>query len=241
MSELTRFYTGRSGERPLGDRFPALRLFNKSSRERLLDIGCHNGALTARVRDYLGATDAWGVDIDSTIMEEARDKGIKATFANLDEAPLPFGDSAFDCVHAGDVLEHVFSPDNILRECHRVLRPGGYVVLTTPNLASWRNRLGLLFGWQPLGSEVSTVIHLGNPFSPVGQPAGHLRVFTPRALVELAQLHGFRLSALHGYAIGGGARAGIAGRSFELIDHAVARFAPRLCDEILARFDKPRT
>jgi methionine biosynthesis protein MetW len=234
-----RFYAGRAGERSIGDRLPALELFDRGSAQRLLDIGCHNGHLTAIIRDHLGATTAWGADIDETAIEGARAAGIEAVVVNFDQEPICFEDSAFDCVHLGDVLEHIFSPDAVLTEAYRLLRPGGYVVITTPNLASWRNRIGLLFGWQPLNSEVSTMRHLGNPFSPDGEPAGHLRVFTFRALQALAEMHGFRLTAVRGYALGGTEAGGLVRAAFGLIDRLADRYCPTLSDELLVRLEKP--
>jgi len=62
---------------------------------------------------------------------------------------LPFRDGALAGVLAGEIIEHVYDPALLLRECRRVLRPGGVLVLTTPNLAAAQDRLRFLVGRAP--------------------------------------------------------------------------------------------
>jgi SAM-dependent methyltransferase len=68
----------------------------------------------------------------------------------LDAAgPLPFRDGCFAGLIMGDLIEHVYDSRRLLRECHRVLCPGGMLVITTPNLAGIQDRLGFLGGRAP--------------------------------------------------------------------------------------------
>jgi SAM-dependent methyltransferase len=63
-----------------------------------------------------------------------------------------------DVIIASDVLEHLANPYVFVGEMYRVLRPGGYVVLDTPNLASWHNIFALLVGVQPFsGPNITTM------------------------------------------------------------------------------------
>ncbi|WP_141983614.1 class I SAM-dependent methyltransferase [Saccharothrix saharensis] len=62
---------------------------------------------------------------------------------------LPFRAGSLDGVFAGEIIEHVYDPALLLRECRRVLRPGGVLVLTTPNLATAQDRLRFLAGRAP--------------------------------------------------------------------------------------------
>jgi SAM-dependent methyltransferase len=62
---------------------------------------------------------------------------------------LPFRSGVFDGILAGEIIEHLYDPGLLLRECRRVLRPGGILVLTTPNLATAQDRLRFLLGRAP--------------------------------------------------------------------------------------------
>jgi SAM-dependent methyltransferase len=86
------------------------------------------------------------------------------------------------------VIEHLVDTDGLVREVRRVLVPGGVLLLSTPNLAAWFNRILLFGGVQPVFSEVSSVGVFGRPGR---QVVGHLRLFTRRALAEFLTAHGF--------------------------------------------------
>jgi SAM-dependent methyltransferase len=64
-------------------------------------------------------------------------------------AGLPFGSGSLDGILAGELIEHLFDPAALLRECCRVLRPGGLLVITTPNLAGVQDRWRFLSGRAP--------------------------------------------------------------------------------------------
>lgn len=164
--------------------------------ERLLDLGCYDGAYTRRLAIAADASDITGVELLPEPASAARERGITVVEADL-EGPIPLPDAAFDLVHANQVIEHVRHTDGLLREMHRLTRPGGNAIICTNNLASWHNVVSLAMGVQPLPSHVSDEVHVGNPFDPMrGQPheaAGlsHLRIFTGPALHELAEHAGF--------------------------------------------------
>ncbi len=73
----------------------------------------------------------------------------------LEHGGLPLADGCADAVLFSEILEHLVDPDQALDELRRVLRPGGHLMLSTPNLAAWYNRALLLAGVQPVFSEVS--------------------------------------------------------------------------------------
>ena len=62
---------------------------------------------------------------------------------------LPLRDSSVAAVVIAELIEHVFRPDDLLREIARVVAPGGWIVVTTPNLATLRDRIRFLFGRSP--------------------------------------------------------------------------------------------
>jgi SAM-dependent methyltransferase len=175
-------------------------------RRRLLDLGCYNGAFTVDLGRAARAEQLTGVEWLPEHAQHAQARGVEVSQHDLDE-PLPFAEDAFDLVHANQVIEHLRSTDAFIREVARVLAPGGRALLSTNNLASWHNVVSLTLGFQPLPSHVSDEVHVGNPLDPrrglrhadVGQT--HLRVFTSRALVELAAAHGLVTTAtqMNGY------------------------------------------
>ena len=57
---------------------------------------------------------------------------------------LPFPTDAFDLVYAIEVFEHLHRPYDVLRECHRILKPGGFLVVSTPNLLHLQSRMRFL-------------------------------------------------------------------------------------------------
>ena len=167
---------------------------------RLLDVGCGVGAITAYLGDRLRVGEVCGVDIAGERVEAARRAGVEAYPCELNEEALPFPDGHFDAVFCGEVIEHLVDPDHMLDEIGRVLAPGGVCVLTTPNLASWPNRLGLLLGWQPFYTSVSLRHDAGRPrlLTSDFECLDHLRVFTWGALREVLRLHGFRVLKVSG-------------------------------------------
>jgi len=153
-----------------------LALLAAEPRRRLLDVGCAGGELAALLAAQGFAVS--GVDAESTLVDAARARGIDARALDAERAPLPWTDGTFDAVVAAEVIEHVVDTDHLLGEIARVLRPGGALVLTTPNLASLENRLRLLFGRYPMWMDVGV------------EGTGHLRYYTPGVLRRQLAQHG---------------------------------------------------
>jgi len=162
----------------------------------LVDLGCGDGAFTARVAQRVGAARTIGVELDPVDGAKARDRGIEVIEADVTQ-PLPFEDASVDVVHSNQVIEHLADTDHFLREIRRIVRPDGYAVVSTNNLSSWHNVVSLVLGWQPPVSHVSDEVVVGNPFDFMEGDLGsrvhmHMRLFTERALAELAAYHGLR-------------------------------------------------
>ena len=113
--------------------------------QRVLDLGCRDGALT---QAYVGGNEVVGVDADREALAEAERLGIETHWADLDQ-PLDFPDAGFDVVVAGELLEHLRDPKRLVAEIRRVLRPGGTFVASVPNAYRLKGRLRFLAGRAP--------------------------------------------------------------------------------------------
>jgi 2-polyprenyl-3-methyl-5-hydroxy-6-metoxy-1,4-benzoquinol methylase len=138
----------------------------------VLDVGCATGylaeALTAR-----GCTVS-GIEYDPEAAEKARphlDHLVVGDLSTMDVA-AEFGDRTYDVLVFADVLEHVADPTDVLRRLLALLRPGGSVVISIPNVSHGSLRLALLQGrWQY--TEVGLLDRT------------HIRFFTRRSVLEL--------------------------------------------------------
>lgn len=110
---------------------------------KILDVGSQTGKNTAYLKDK--GNEVIGVEIVEELVDATRQKGIDCYKLDVETDDLPFKDSEFDTVWAGDILEHLMDPRKFLLEVNRVLKPIGVFVVTVPNIACLRNRLQLLF------------------------------------------------------------------------------------------------
>jgi SAM-dependent methyltransferase len=161
---------------------------------RILDVGCGDGFATAMAAARLPGHRFAGLDWSAPSLRQARDRGVAVLRAGLD-ARLPIRSDSVDVVIMSEVIEHLVDTDSAVEEAHRVLKPGGSLLLSTPNLAAWYNRGLLAVGVQPVFSEVSLRSVFGRPGS---QVAGHLHMFTRRALVEFLAAYGLRTERVSG-------------------------------------------
>ncbi|MEU8790617.1 class I SAM-dependent methyltransferase [Streptomyces sp. NPDC048643] len=161
----------------------------------VLDIGCGDGTAAQAAAPLLAGHRVVGVDWSQDALRRARTRVPYAVRGELSGGGLPFAPSSADAVLFSEVVEHLVDPDGALDEIRRVLRPGGHLMLSTPNLAAWYNRGLLLAGVQPVFSEVSLRAVHGRPGREV---VGHLRLYTARALREFVAASGFEVVRLAG-------------------------------------------
>ncbi|MEU5772025.1 class I SAM-dependent methyltransferase [Streptomyces venezuelae] len=161
----------------------------------VLDIGCGDGTAAATAAPLLAGHRVVGVDWSQDALRRAHARLPYVVRGELTDGGLPFADGAADAVLFSEVVEHLVDPDSALDELRRVLRPGGHLMLSTPNLAAWYNRGLLLAGVQPVFSEVSLRGIHGRPGKEV---VGHLRLYTARALREFVAASGFEVVRLSG-------------------------------------------
>jgi methionine biosynthesis protein MetW len=147
----------------------------------VLDVGCGAGngyapEVAERARSYTG------VDVSAHAVGLARERGLEAVVVE-DASRLPFEDASFDVALCVEVLEHLLRPDEAVVEARRVLRPGGRLVVSAPNVAYWRLRLDLATGlWNPAGDALSIEQPWRDP---------HVRFFTTATLERMLRAAGF--------------------------------------------------
>lgn len=101
---------------------------------QLLDVGCGGGFVSNALSAH-GIAQVTGIDLSPSSLDVARrwDRTARVNYVIGDAYHLPMADSSFDCVTALDVLEHVENPALVIKECARVLRPGGLFLFQTLN------------------------------------------------------------------------------------------------------------
>jgi SAM-dependent methyltransferase len=154
----------------------------------IVDVGCGDGMATDLAARANPGHRFVGLDWSADALRQAQTRGLTLVRASVESAGLPIASASADVMIMSELIEHLVDPDSVLDEVWRVLKPGGTLLLSTPNLAAWYNRGLLVLGIQPLFTEVSLRGVYGRPGSVV---AGHLRLFTSRALLGLLAAHGF--------------------------------------------------
>ena len=121
-----------------------------------------------------------------------------------DVTDINFPENYFDMVFLGETIEHVYDIAKCFKEIKRVLKPNGYVAITTPNLAAWFNRLLLLFGKCPHNYHPAPITYsqsdrknlkaeYGEDLRNVPLYHYHIRVFTLDRLRDYLKLMGFTI------------------------------------------------
>lgn len=122
---------------------PRLVDFNGFATQRLLDVGCGLGNDLSRFAR--GGAIVTGIDVSPKAIELSRanfaHRGLQGEFAVMNGEALEFQDASFDVVYCHTVLHFTPDPVRMIREIHRVLRPGGQAILMTVNSKSWLFRL----------------------------------------------------------------------------------------------------
>lgn len=140
-----------------------------SLKGKLLEVG-FGGAAALKNMASLG-WEAHGVDFDPVAVENASKAGLAVRQGSLEDQNYP--EQFFDAVTMNHLIEHVYEPRTMLKECYRILKPGGMLVAITPNVNSITHKL-FKDAWFSL------------------EPPRHLHMFTPQALQRIAREAGFK-------------------------------------------------
>jgi len=150
-----------------------------------------------------GARRCFGLDGYLPAAREAVENGVRVGIADF-EGGFPFTDAAFDIIILNQVIEHIRNLDVFVAELARILKPGGHLLLATPNLASWTNIAALICQQQAFSQSISSRFYLGNRFArayrqpvPYSFPQ-HCHILTSRGIEDLLGVNGLRLCRLRG-------------------------------------------
>ncbi len=220
-------YWSSGGHSPTGGMYGELEevlLAHVPSGASCLDVGCGDGRtagpwLVGRGCRYVG------VDVSSVAVAKARSAGLDAQTIG-DAGSLPFPGDSFDVALCLEVLEHLFEPQTAAAEIFRVLRPGGLLIATVPNVAYWRRRAELFCAgrWDPTGDSLSVAQPWRDP---------HIRFFTTSTLRRMLSSAGFDPVTVTGF---GGSLVRdlpwigfrLPGSRRALVSHHAQRLAPSL-------------
>jgi SAM-dependent methyltransferase len=173
-----------------------------------LDLGCSDGTGTILFAKDTEPQKIMGLEMDDDCIKQAQSKGITVYKADLNK-PFPIPNNSVDVVFANQVIEHIIDTDNFVSEIHRVLKPKGYAIIATENLASWHNIASLLFGNQPYsGPFVSNRFVIGHrPLHPTKAFNGdtyeaaitkHNTVLSYKALKSIFEKYQFSIEKYEG-------------------------------------------
>lgn len=178
----------------------------------LLDCGCWDGINTKKFGGIIGTKFLHGIELNRNKAREAQKNGIKVKIADLNRK-LPYGNNSFDVIIAYHVIEHLVNVRLFVSELRRVLKKNGYVIIGTPNLASWHNIFALFLGIQPFSgptikpdykSDCGIVKELNmarmkKVFSEKSETLDHVKVMTTKALSGLLRDFDFKIEELRGF------------------------------------------
>lgn len=177
--------------------------------KRVLDVGCSSGYL-ARPLAARGCA-VVGLERDPAAAEEARAVCAEVLVGDVETMELPLEQASFDVVLCGDLIEHLRDPQAFLARVRPLLRPDGRLVLTTPNVANWSMRLGLLVGrWRYTERGILD--------------RTHTHLFTRATLVETIEQAGYRVETLD-FTV---PLPALRNAATERVAHAIGRLRPSL-------------
>lgn len=112
--------------------------FNMREKDKLLDVGCGRGDFTKGFRDL--DMEVFGIDIEKSSSELMKEINFKTVEVEKDS--FPFADNSFDFIFSKSVIEHLWEPSHFIKECKRILKPNGTIILMTPD---WHTQMYIFY------------------------------------------------------------------------------------------------
>lgn len=142
-----------------------------SSNSMVLDVGCATGFMGKYLRNKKNCV-VYGLDIRPDELEVAKRNLDKAILGNIEQAKTvkaileKTNQKKFDYILSTSLIEHTANPDQVIENMKSLLKPGGKIVMSTPNIAHWSIRLKLLrgeFDYTDYGILDRTHLHFFTP------------------------------------------------------------------------------
>ncbi|MEU6712722.1 class I SAM-dependent methyltransferase [Nonomuraea sp. NPDC046802] len=152
----------------------------------VIELGAGGGRIVegGRLLGVLGSRHVVYVDFDPGALGSVEFRGHRRLCSDA-ATTLPFRDATVCAVVLGELIEHIYDTRRLLEECHRILAPGGVVVVTTPNLAALQDRVRFFAGRSPRHvNPLHRYLWL------------HIRPFTASSLTEVFGAAGFDVTEL---------------------------------------------
>lgn len=159
---------------------------NNGSPGRLLEIGCGNGGRLLGLQQL--GWDIEGHDVDSKAVEYCRTLGLRVQSGSLEDCG--FREQSYDVILMSHVIEHLHDPLGVLKRCRELLKPGGKVIISTPNIRSLGRQIYRKH-WLPLDPPRHITIFSSKTLRNVLNAAGFgaVRISTITYNMELISLH----------------------------------------------------
>ena len=172
--------------------------------KRCLDVGCGEGRMLLLLKAF--GLDSYGVDkevfqvsnlkgvlLESLLKDLFQEHRVHVLALNIETEPLEYPNSFFDLVVFQEVIEHLHnSPKLALDEMKRVLKPGGYLIVSTPNIANLKKRINLLKG-NSIHWNLKDYYNYKYVSPPNREYIGHTREFTLKELSHMLDWAGFSI------------------------------------------------
>jgi 2-polyprenyl-3-methyl-5-hydroxy-6-metoxy-1,4-benzoquinol methylase len=150
---------------------------------KILEIGCGAG-MTGKLLKELGFEEIVGIEVVEEVARKAIPYYDRVIVGDVEKVMLPYEKGHFDCILYGDVLEHLVEPWRVLKEHNALLKPGGTIVCSIPNIRHYRITRRLLFKgkWEYQESGILD--------------RTHLRFFTLASMKNMVTDSGFEITTI---------------------------------------------
>lgn len=129
--------------------------------KRILEVGCAGGSTGQALRER-GFEESVGIELNEEVAQRGRSCYDRLIIGDVEKVSLPFENDHFDCILYGDILEHLVDPWRVLREHHALLKRGGTIICSIPNIRHYRIIKNLLFKgkWEYKADGIMDRTHL---------------------------------------------------------------------------------